>query len=257
MTDDIRTLTARLAGEPESLAFLELGEALRRKGQLDAALAVAVGGLQRYPLLADAHDLVARIRSDRGEGDQAFDAWTEALRHDPRHVGALRGLAFLSFRVGDLEWAERHLEAAVAILPGDQSLQVALERVRARRQTEPAAAPPPPSLAAEARGALLLDGQGRRLAGSIGAPGAADRSDTVAAELAGVSREAGRAARLLGFGAWRGLAVECPEANLHLVPPTEDTLLLVVAEAATPPGRLALVAERAAASAHRWLERLG
>ena len=37
MTDDIRALTARLAEEPTSLVFLELGEALRRRGQLDAA----------------------------------------------------------------------------------------------------------------------------------------------------------------------------------------------------------------------------
>ena len=44
MTDDIRALTARLADEPASLAFLELAEALRRRGQLDAA---AQGGAGR------------------------------------------------------------------------------------------------------------------------------------------------------------------------------------------------------------------
>ena len=32
MSDDIRTLTARVAEEPTSLAFLELAEALRRRG---------------------------------------------------------------------------------------------------------------------------------------------------------------------------------------------------------------------------------
>ena len=59
MSDEIRALTARLADEPTSLAFLELGEALRRRGQYDAAAKVARGGLSRYPGLADAHDLVA------------------------------------------------------------------------------------------------------------------------------------------------------------------------------------------------------
>ena len=49
MSDDIKTLTTRLADEPASLAFLELGEALRRRGQLDAAYKVARGGLTRYP----------------------------------------------------------------------------------------------------------------------------------------------------------------------------------------------------------------
>ena len=64
MSDEIRALTARLADEPTSLAFLELGEALRRRGQYDAAAKVARGGLSRYPGLADAHDLLARILSD-------------------------------------------------------------------------------------------------------------------------------------------------------------------------------------------------
>ena len=61
MTDDIKTLTTRLAEEPSSLAFLDLGEALRRRGKLDAAYKVARGGLSRYPALADAHDLLGRI----------------------------------------------------------------------------------------------------------------------------------------------------------------------------------------------------
>jgi len=83
VTDDIRTLTARVAEEPSSLAFLELGEALRRRGQLEAAHKVARGGLARYPALADAHDLVARILGDQGDLAGAFDAWVEALRLDP------------------------------------------------------------------------------------------------------------------------------------------------------------------------------
>ena len=37
MSDDIRALTAQLAADPASLVFLPLGEALRRRGQLDSA----------------------------------------------------------------------------------------------------------------------------------------------------------------------------------------------------------------------------
>ena len=47
MTDDIRTLTTRLTEEPGSLAFLDLAEALRRRGQFEAAYKVARGGLVR------------------------------------------------------------------------------------------------------------------------------------------------------------------------------------------------------------------
>jgi predicted regulator of Ras-like GTPase activity (Roadblock/LC7/MglB family) len=257
VTDDIRALTAQLAAEPESLAFLPLGEALRQRRQLDAALIVAEGGVRRYPALADAHDLVARIRSDRGEGDLAFDAWTEALRHAPAHVGALRGLAYLAFRAGDLARAARHLAAAQAAAPEDPAIRSALERVRAGvREAAPAPAPESIPFGSDSGGSLLVDGQGRRLAGLLLTSRGADVSDAVAAELAGVAREADRTARLLDLGDWRALAIECEEGNLHLVAPTADTLLLATGDVDTPAGRLALVAERAAVAARRWLERL-
>ncbi|HMH56881.1 MAG TPA: hypothetical protein VK535_11525, partial [Gemmatimonadales bacterium] len=115
MTDDIRTLTARVAEEPSSLAFLELGEALRRRGQLEAAYKVARGGLTRYPALADAHDLVARILGDQGDLAGAFDAWVEALRFDPMRIGALKGIAFLYFRAGDVPAALEHLQRAAEV----------------------------------------------------------------------------------------------------------------------------------------------
>ena len=60
MTDDIRALTARLADEPSSLAFLELGEALRRRGQLEAA----------YKLKGVRRDL-ARVRTVLREKETA------------------------------------------------------------------------------------------------------------------------------------------------------------------------------------------
>ena len=101
MSEDIRALTARLADEPNSLAFLELAEALRRRGQLDAACKVARGGVSRYPGLADAHDLLARILSDMGDLAGAFDAWSTALQLDPMRAAALKGVGFLYFRAGD------------------------------------------------------------------------------------------------------------------------------------------------------------
>ena len=81
--ETIQALTAQLARDPGSLVFLPLAEALRRRGQLDAALTVANAGAARYPEMAGAYDLIARIQSDRGEGDLAFDAWTTVLGSTP------------------------------------------------------------------------------------------------------------------------------------------------------------------------------
>jgi predicted regulator of Ras-like GTPase activity (Roadblock/LC7/MglB family) len=271
VTDDIKTLTARLAQEPSSLAFLDLGEALRRRGQLDAAYKVARGGLARYPTLADAHDLIARILGDQDDLAGAFDAWADALRFDPMRIGALKGIAFLYFRAGDVPAALDHLRRASEIDPDDPSIQQAIERVTSApapsakplaapaSATHPTALEPIPQLANGNgdQGVMLVDGNGLRLHGTLRSPGDEDVGDRVAAELAGVSREAARTSRLLGLGTWEAIAVESPEGNLFLVPPTPETLLLTVRDASLPLARLGLIAERAAREAREWLARHG
>jgi len=127
MADEIRALSAQLAQDPQSLVFLRLGEALRRKGQLEAAMRVATNGLERHPHLADAHDLYARILTDKHDYERAFDEWDMAVRIAPHHTGALKGLAFLYFKVGDLAQAEAHLEQARKVEPDDPSIDQAIE----------------------------------------------------------------------------------------------------------------------------------
>jgi predicted regulator of Ras-like GTPase activity (Roadblock/LC7/MglB family) len=101
---------------------------------------------------------------------------------------------------------------------------------------------------------MLVDGNGLRLSGTVRSPAQEDVGDRVAAELAGVSKEATRTSRLLGLGTWQAIAVEAPDWNLFLVAPTPDTLLLTVRESSLPMARLALVADRAAREAREWLE---
>jgi predicted regulator of Ras-like GTPase activity (Roadblock/LC7/MglB family) len=112
MADEIRRLSDDLARDPSSLVFLPLADALRRAGQLDVALRVALRGLDRHPYLADAHDVLARIHADRGDVERAADEWEMALRLDPSHAQASLGLGFVDFRRGDFESAERRLSAA-------------------------------------------------------------------------------------------------------------------------------------------------
>jgi tetratricopeptide (TPR) repeat protein len=301
VSDDIRALTARVADEPTSLAFLELAEALRRRGQLEAAGKVARGGLSRYPGLADAHDLMARILSDQGDLAGAFDAWADALRLDPMRIGALKGIAFLYFRAGDAAAAIEHLQRAAEVDPDDISIAQALARVRRDSRAMPSApapepveeealepepAPtvtagpptpverpvPPPAPTASlpttdevgspfaaidgGRSVVLVDANGLLLAGSLTTPDGTESGDRVAAELAGVSREASRAGRLLGLGQWHSITLECPDAHFVLVHPTTDSVLLAAREPSLPIARVALLAERAAREAKTWLERV-
>lgn len=296
MSESIRAMTAELVADPASLVFLDLGETLRRRGRFQAALRVAEAGMARYPELADARDLAARIHSDLGDGEAAFDAWMDALQRDPSHLGAHKGLGFLYYRAGDLPRALRHLEMA-RTRSDEPGLARAIATVRATLDgavpdgTEAAPAPVAarPSeprapmrqqrqglpfelddeedndLPAEAElfegfegardGLLLLDVNGLRLGGGLRDRDGRDVADAVAAHLSGVSREAARAARLLDLGTWQRLSVECGPGNLHLTAPSADTVLLAARDASVTAGRLAVIADRAAAAARRWLER--
>src|SRR5918996_1204984 len=226
MAEDVKSLSTELARDPQSLVFLRLGELLRKKGQHDAAQRVAVQGRQGHPPLADAHDLYARILADRHDYERAFDEWDMALRIAPAHTGALKGLAFLYFKVGDLAQAEAHLLTAKEATPDDPSIDQALALVR-----------------------------GRVLGGALRDPQGKDVTDVVAAYLAGVSQEAARTAKLLGLGQWTGLSAEGRLGHVHVAAPTAETLLLVVRDRGVPMGRLAILAQRAAQAARRWLEK--
>jgi len=274
VADDVRALSAQLAQDPQSLVFLRLAEALRRKGQLDAALRVALNGLERHPHLADAHDLYARVLTDKHDYERAFDEWDMALRIAPNHTGALKGLAFLYFKVGDLQQAETHLELAQRVEPDDPSITQAIEMVRggasppsphpvlAAEPSEAAAAAPAldesrvfAGLEGAQEGLVLLDAAGRVLGGALRSPAGADVTDAVAAYLAGVSQEAARSAKLLGLGAWSGLSAEGKHGNVHVSQPSKDALLLVVRDRGVPLGRLAILAQRATGMAKRWLDK--
>jgi tetratricopeptide (TPR) repeat protein len=281
VTDDIRALTARMADEPGSLAFLELAEALRRRGQLDAAYKVARGGVSRYPGLADAHDLMARVLSDQGDLAGAFDAWSSALQLDPMRTSALKGIAFLYFRAGDRNAALTHLERALEVDQDDPTIPQAISRLAAepppapapaaetasREPPAPAPVPAPPGarrahglfeeMDGVEQGLLLVDGNGLRLGGRLAGEDGDAAGDRVAAQLAGVSREAARATRLLGLGSWHSIAVESPDAHLVLAQPTPDTVLLATRDPSLPMGRVTLLAERAARAARAWLEAEG
>lgn len=290
MADQIRRLSDELARDPASMAFLPLGEALRRRGQTDLALKVALRGLERHPHNADAHDLLARIAVDQGDLQRAFDEWDMVLRFAPAHIGARKGMGFVCFQQGRTADAERYLSAAAAADPDDQTIATALANIRAglAAQTPPPpvqprasangvapapapepAAPQPPvppmpkpsprTLFADLIGdaeqtVLLLDKDGFVLAGLYVDADGTDVAEEIGAQLSGVSEEARRAMRHLGLGEWHSITFETEAATIAMAPAPRDALLLVAAARERPLGLVARLRESAVRRAAEWME---
>ena len=285
MPDEIRRLSEALARDPASPVYLQLGEALRRKGQLDLALKVALRGLERHPHDADAHDLLARVAVDRGELERAFDEWDVVRRLAPDHLGARKGMGYVLFKQGRFAEAETYLSEAAALDAEDETVATALAMVRVRlrggpgdqgdrgdqKGTAPTVALDPVApvdphdplglfhdLTADGeQTALLLDSTGLVMAGTYTTYDGRDVAQEVGAELSGVSDEARRAMRHLGLGDWSSLTVETDAAVVAMAPMRDDALLLVAASKAMPLGLVHRVLERCVARASQWLGRNG
>lgn len=278
MSEEIRRLSEELARDPSSLVFMQLGEALRRAGQLDLGLKVAHRGLERHAHNADAHDLLARIRVDRGELQEAFDEWDMVLRLAPSHVGARKGMGYVLFKQGKLSEAESHLSTAATQDRGDSSIATALRMVRrllryahvagnghdapehddlvaAQRRVEEEAR----QLFADILGegehtALLLNADGLVAAGLYVTAEGEDVSQEVGAALSGVRDEALRAVRHLDLGAWRAVVYETDLATVALAPALDESMVLVAASHTMPLGFVRRVLDRCVQRATTWLE---
>jgi tetratricopeptide (TPR) repeat protein len=296
VAEDIRALSAQLARDPASLAYAELAEALRRRGQREEAERVAMNGLSRHPKHADGYDCLARVYADRGELGKARLAWERALEIEPEHVGALKGIGFLFYRQGDVKRARDALEHALAANPADDSVRRALASMSgtaampapAAAAVTPPAGPPvaepllqaPPVAAVPSAGAegdpavaarppvfaglegatadiLLLDSRGLVLAGGLRAADGRDASELAAAALAGVSGEASRTAGYLDLGGWTTIVAEAETAHMVLAPVGDGALLMVRRDRSVPVGLALRFAERARGAAHAWLEGQG
>lgn len=267
MSDDVRRMSETLAQDPGSRVFVPLGEALRRQGQRELALKVALKGLERHPHLADAHDLLARLYADDGDIERAFDEWDMVLRLSPGHLGALKGMGFICFHRERFADAERYLAAAAASDPADAAVASALDHVRTAQvdTVSDAGAAMADAVANDSRylfvdvlrdegqTALLLDPSGLVLAGAYVNGDGQDVAQEVGAELSGVTDAARRATRHLALGDWTSIVFETEVAVVAMAPSLQDGLLVLATSRATPLGLVRRLLDRCTERAHRWL----
>jgi tetratricopeptide (TPR) repeat protein len=126
--DDLRR---RVEHDPASIAFAELAEELRRSGQIEEAIETCRTGLSTHPGHVSARVTLGRALIGLDRLDEAQAELERVLRSAPENVTAVRGLADISRRRGNLLEALMRYRAALSLLPDDPELQrivVALSR---------------------------------------------------------------------------------------------------------------------------------
>ncbi len=149
----IQQLRYRLREEPESRVFYQLGEILRREGELEEAVEVLRTGLGHHPRYVAAWVALGRALNGAGQPEDAEKAFARALELDPENSVAARSIGDIAARRGDWVRAVKALKLARVLAPGGDSLDERIAAVEAELSARgmlegpdraPAPAEPPP-----------------------------------------------------------------------------------------------------------------
>jgi tetratricopeptide (TPR) repeat protein len=104
MTDTprIEELRRRVQMDPASIAFAALAEEFRKQGRFEEAIETCTAGLQRHPAYLSAHVTLGRALLEIGRFDEAKEELEHVLRVAPENLAAIRGLAEIHHRKGEL-----------------------------------------------------------------------------------------------------------------------------------------------------------
>jgi tetratricopeptide (TPR) repeat protein len=130
----IEELRRRVQNDPASIAFAALAEEYRKAGRFDQAIATCLAGLQRHPAYLSAHVTLGRAFIEVGRYDDAREELEHVLRLAPENLAAIRGLAEIHHRRGELARAHH---AEEALTPPAEPAEASSQEPRAPVQ-EPA-----------------------------------------------------------------------------------------------------------------------
>jgi tetratricopeptide (TPR) repeat protein len=124
----IADLRRRLQADPTSIAFAQLAEEYRRARQFDQAVAVCREGLQRHTGYLSARITLGRALAELGQTAEAEEEFEYVLRSAPDNLAAIRGLAEIHQKHGNLQRALTYYRRALTLAHYDPDLD---ETVRA------------------------------------------------------------------------------------------------------------------------------
>ena len=119
----IDELRVRLQKDPASIAFAQLAEEYRRAGKFREAVATSQAGLARHTGYLSARVTLGRSLLELGELDGAYRELTDVLKQAPENLAAIRGLAELHRRRGELPEALEQFKSAFELAGNDPGIE--------------------------------------------------------------------------------------------------------------------------------------
>ena len=150
MPDDsrIEALKKRIQKDAGSIAFAQLAEEYRRAGRFQESIEVCRAGLARHPGYLSARVTLGRALLEVGDVDSAQRELGEVLRVAPDNLSAVRGLAEVHRRRGELPEALEQFRSAFELAGPDPTIEQIVRDLR--REVMQAPLPPPPDRARDA-----------------------------------------------------------------------------------------------------------
>jgi len=119
----IEDLRRRVQKDPTSIAFAQLAEEYRRAGQYTEAIEVCRAGLAVHPGYLSARVTLGRALLELGQVDDAQRELELVLKSAPENLAAIRGLAEIHHRRGELVEALAHYKTALSLARNDPELE--------------------------------------------------------------------------------------------------------------------------------------
>jgi tetratricopeptide (TPR) repeat protein len=119
----IEELRRRVLKDRASIAFAQLAEEYRRAGRFHEAIDTCRTGLSHHPGYLSAHVTLGRALIEIGETQLAEDELRRVLTAAPENLAAIKGLADIHHRRGELEGALEHYKRALEFAPHDPDLE--------------------------------------------------------------------------------------------------------------------------------------
>ena len=125
----IEELRRRVQNDPASIAFAQLAEEYRRGGSYAEAVATCRAGLTVHPGYLSARVTLGRALIELNDLDAAETELSFVLQHAVENLAAIRGLAEIHHRRGQLPEALKFYTAALGLAKHDPDLEQTINEI--------------------------------------------------------------------------------------------------------------------------------